>query len=393
MSQREPTIVHVDMDAFYASVEERDMPSLKGRPLAVGGRPEERGVVAAASYAARRFGVRSAMPMATALRLCPGLIVLPARMDYYAEVSVRIRAIFERYTPTIEPLALDEAFLDVAGSERLFGNAEEIGGLIKEDIRKELHVTASVGVAPNKFLAKIASDLDKPDGFVVVPGDGAQAFLDPLPVGRLWGVGPVAERILRAEGVDTVGALRRWSRAGLIERFGKSGEHLWQLAHGIDDRPVVPDHEAKSLSHETTFAEDITDPDVLRAWLMELTEQVARRMRRQGLKGRTVRIKLRFSDFKTLTRAETLAAPTDRTDDLWQAGARLLDARLPMPLSPVRLIGMGVSGFGADSPQGDLFAAAPARDSAVDTVTDALTERFGRNAVRRGRTLRRDGDT
>ena len=238
-------ILHVDMDAFYASVEERDRPELAGKPLIVGGSPEGRGVVAAANYAVRKFGVHSAMPTATALKRCPHAIVVRPRMDRYADVSAAIRDLFIKYTPLVEPLSLDEAFLDVTGSEGLFGSAVEIAHKLKREIRESLKLVASVGVAPNKFLAKIASDLDKPDGLVVVDPDRVQEFLAPLPVRRLWGVGRVTGRVLEQLGVGTIGQLRQMPLDELRQRFGKSGEHLWELAHGIDDRAVIPDHEAK----------------------------------------------------------------------------------------------------------------------------------------------------
>lgn len=379
-------IIHVDMDAFYASVEIRERPELADRPVVVGGSADARGVVAAASYAARRFGIHSAMPMARARRLCPALVILPVRMSHYAEVSGRIRAIFERYTPLIEPLSLDEAFLDARTSERLFGPVQTIARRIQDDIASELDLDASVGVAPNKFLAKIASDLRKPRGFVMVAPERVQAFLDPLPVSRLWGVGKVTGGLLQDEGITTIAELRRCSEEYLVARFGAGGAHLWQLAHGIDDRPVVPEREAKSLSHETTFETDLTERAVLRQWLLHLTEAVAQRLRQAALTARTVTLKVRYRDFTTVTRAHTLEQPTDATGELWRAAQALFDTRLPRTLPPVRLLGMGVSGLAEPPPrQPDLFDdAAGQRARAVDDVADRIRARFGRAAVRRG---------
>ena len=317
-------IIHVDMDAFYASVEQRDRPELEGKPIIVGGSPDQRGVVAAANYAVRQFGVHSAMPSSTARRLCPHAIFLPAQLDYYAQISDQIREIFHRFTPLVEPLSLDEAFLDVSGSERLFGTAESVGRQIKESIRSELNLVASVGIAPNKFLAKIASDLEKPDGFVQVDPRGVQAFLDPLPVGRLWGVGRQTSKVFQRLGVHTIGQLRALPLSVLTSHFGSHGEHLSKLAHAIDNRPVVPDREAKSISNETTFATDLDDQESLRAWLLELTEQVARRLRRHALRGRTVEIKVRFADFQTITRSRKLPEPTNSTQALWEQANTLL---------------------------------------------------------------------
>ncbi len=261
-------ILHVDMDAFYASIEERDNPHLAGKSLIVGGTPDGRGVVAAANYVVRKFGVHSAMPTANALRLCPGAIVLRPRMDYYAQIARQIRDVFFRYTPLVEPLSLDEAFLDVTGSTNLFGPAPEIARKIKAEIRSETKLVASVGVAPNKFLAKIASDLQKPDGLVVVDPERILEFLDPLPIGKLWGVGKVTGSVLDRLNVKTIGDLRRLDPEILSKAFGQQGEHFFKLAQGIDDRAVVLDREAKSISHETTFAADILDAEVLRAWLL-----------------------------------------------------------------------------------------------------------------------------
>ncbi len=378
-------ILHVDMDAFYASVEQRDRPELRGRPVVVGGDPHGRGVVSAASYQARRFGVHSAMPAAAAARLCPQAVFVPPRIDHYARVSRQIHRIFQRYTPLVEPLALDEAFLDVRGSEGLFGPAEEIGHRIKQDIRDQLRLVASVGVAPNKFLAKVASDLDKPDGFVVVPADGVQAFLDPLPVETLWGVGRVGGQAFQRLGVDTIGRLRRLAPQDLRRQFGSLGDHLWQLAHGVDPRPVVPDHQAKSISHETTFKIDVRDAQVLRAWLLELTEQVARRVRAGGLRGRTVHLKVRFADFRTITRNHTLPEPTDVTEEIWQAVAGLFRDRVPAQHPPVRLLGMGLSGFDRGGQRQRLLFDQPeqGRQSRLDEVTDEIRARWGRSAIGR----------
>ena len=268
-------------------------------------------------------------------------------MSYYAEVSRQIQAIFHRYTPLVEPLSLDEAFLDTTGSEHLFGSAVEIGRKIKADIRQELGLVASVGVAPVKFVAKIASDLEKPDGFVVVNADAVHGFLDPLPVSRLWGVGRVSGQTLTKLGIRSIGELRQLPVEILVDHFGQAGNYLWRLADGLDNRPVMPDHEAKSISNETTFAADISDPEVLRAWLLDLTEQVAARLRRHKLAGRTVQLKIRFADFQTITRAQTLPESTSTTHDIWRAAREILDTRLPAGHLPVRLLGVGVSGFDA----------------------------------------------
>lgn len=380
-------IIHLDMDAFYASVEIRERPELADKPVIVGGRPEGRGVVAAANYIARRYGVHSAMPTSTALRLCPKAVVLPPRHGFYAEISQQIHAIFQRYTPQIEPLALDEAFLDVTASGKLFGPAPEIARAIKRAILDELRLVASVGVGPNKYIAKLASDIDKPDGFVVVREEEVREFLAPLPINRIWGVGKVAASTFEKLGIRTIGQLRSYSAAVLRQHFGSSGEHFLQLANGIDERPVVSEHEAKSVSNETTFAVDITDPAVLQEWLHALTEQVAHRLRVQGLKGRTVQLKVRFADFTTLTRAQSLPAVTDITAEIWQVVQHLFSQRLPMPLQPVRLVGVGVSNFGEEEgTQEDLFASQEKlRQRTLDSLLDEMHSRFGKSVVSRGK--------
>jgi DNA polymerase-4 len=385
-------ILHVDMDAFYASVEERENPWLIGKPVIVGGTAEGRGVVAAANYEARKFGVHSAMASARAERLCPHVIVIRPRMDHYAAVSRQIREIFERFTPVIEPLSLDEAFLNATGSEALFGPSAEIGRQIKRLIRAELQLVASVGVAPNKFLAKIASDIQKPDGFVVVDPSNIQAFLDPLPVGRIWGVGKMTGQVFERLGIKTIAQLRTLPVETLNQIFGASGEHFWRLARGIDDRPVIPDREAKSISHETTFAEDIDDKELLRAWLVDLVELVARRMRHYDLKGRAAEIKVRFADFQTITRSATLGEPTNSTHELLAIGLALLDRRLPEPHLPVRLLGFGAHQFdGKAVTQQLLFDQRDReRNRELDTVADQITAKFGQRAIRRGLGIQRD---
>jgi DNA polymerase-4 len=331
------------------------------------------------------------MPAAQARRLCPAAVFLRSRIDYYANVSRQIREIFHRYTSQVEPLSLDEAFLDVTGSERLFGPAEKIARRIKQDIRDETRLVASTGTAPNKFLAKIASDLDKPDGFVVVKPDEIDAFLEPLPVERIWGVGRQGSRIMHRLGVKTIGDLKRLPLDVLKSQFGSSGEHFWRLARGIDSRRVVPDREAKSISHETTFETDISNPAALRAWLLELADQVGRRLRRHRLRGSTVHIKVRFADFRTITRSHKLPEATNSTDTLFQAAAELLETRLPDKHPPVRLLGVGVSDIDASQQsQGHLFDEDERRrHEQLDRVTDEAKDRFGKSALTRGTTLER----
>jgi len=387
-------ILHVDMDAFYASVEERDNPELRGKPVIVGGTPEGRGVVAAANYVARTFGVHSAMASRQALRLCPNAIVLRPRMEHYAKISAQIREIFHRYTPTVEPLSLDEAFLDANGSVQLFGSVESIGRAIKEDIRRELNLVASVGVAPNKYLAKLASDLDKPDGFTVILPDDVQRVLDSLPVTRIWGVGKVTKKKFDALGIQCISQLLQLSVSQLTKEFGDGGQHFWNLARGIDDRPVVADREAKSISHETTFAVDVSDIDVLRAWLMELTEQVAQRLRAQHVLARTVHLKVRYSNFDTITRSKSLSEYCNSTKPLWDLVSELLTSQLPKRLLNVRLLGMGVSNLTARSSiQRGLFDDEPdERDTKLDQVADQIRRRFGTTSLRRASAVQHNAE-
>jgi DNA polymerase-4 len=378
------------MDAFYASVEQRDRPELRGRPVIVGG-VGNRGVVSAASYEARRYGVRSAMPTATARRLCPQGVFLPVRMSHYATVARQIREILLAVTPLVEPLSLDEAFLDVRGHDRLLGPAPEIARQIKERIRAETGLTASVGVAPNKFLAKLASDHGKPDGLVIVPPDGVAEFLAPLPVGRLWGVGAKGEKRLHALGVRTIGQLAALPERVLADHFGKTGRHLWELAYGRDDRAVTPDREAKSISTETTFPEDVGDRAALRTWLLDLVDELAGRLRKEGVRARTVELKLRSSDFRTWTRSLSLPAATDMTDALWRAALQLFERSVTAEVLPLRLLGVGASNLARHGlVQGQLFEDVERRrGEALDQTIDAIRARLGSGAIRRGSLLDR----
>ncbi len=383
-------ILHVDMDEFFAAVEKLDDPSLRGRCLLVGGDPNARGVVSTASYEAREYGCRSAMPMSTALRLCPRAVVLPVRGRRYRQVSERVFELLGRYTPLVEPLSIDEAFLDVTGCERLFGGAEAIARSIKRDVRDEIGLPASVGVAPNKFLAKLASDLRKPDGLVVITEENMRATLEPLPVSRLWGVGPAAEKRLERLNVQTIGQLRAVPLERLTDAFGQAGEHFHRLARGLDRRPVVPDSRAKSISQECTFAVDVADAEQLRDVLVEQVEQVSRRLRRQGLKARTVTVKLRTGDFTTHTRSATLDDPTDLTGEIRRDTERLLSAWLGRHRRPLRLLGVGVSGLIRQGGQLPLFGRAQRdREQRLDRTLDDIARRFGDGAVRRGPAGRR----
>jgi DNA polymerase-4 len=382
------TILHVDMDAFYASVEQRDRPELLGRPVIVGG-VGGRGVVSAASYAARRFGVHSALPTATARRLCPDGVFLPVRMGHYATIARQIREILLSFTPLVEPLSLDEAFLDVAGCEGLFGTAPEIGRRVKDRVRAETALTASVGVAPNKFLAKLASDHGKPDGLVVVPPDRVAEFLAPLPVGRLWGVGARGEQRLHALGIRTVGQLAALPERVLADRFGEAGRQVWELAHGRDDRTVVPDRAARSVSTETTFARDVGDREALRTWLLDLVDHLAGRLRQQGLRARTVDLKVRSSDFRTRTRSRSLPEATDATDALWQAARGLFERTVTRDVLPLRLLGVGATNLVREpAVQGQLFDDGERkRQAALDRAIDAIRGQLGHGAIRRGSLL------
>ena len=380
------SIIHVDMDAFYASVEQRDKPELRGKPVVVGAAPGGRGVVSAASYEARRFGVRSAMPSIQAQRLCPQAIFVPVDMPRYLQASRAVMGILGGYTPLLEQISVDEAFLDVTGSRRLFGSPEQIGRQIKQRIASELSLVASVGIAANKFVAKVASDHGKPDGFVLVPAGEERRFLDPMPVSRLWGVGKATEERLRQLGIRTIRQLAAYPEEVLQRQFGELGGHLHRLANGIDDRPVETGRDAKSVSAEHTYQQDTREQDTIERTLLALAEDVGARLRSQGLRGRTVQLKLRFGDFHTLTRRRTLPGPTDANDTIYKTVCGLL-AEVPLEGRLVRLLGVGVSGF--DRPaQASLFADEEVLEhSALDDAVDALRKRYGSDTIRRGKLL------
>ena len=373
------------MDEFFAAVEKLDNPSLRGKCLLVGGSVAQRGVVSTASYEARVFGCRSAMAMAKAVRLCPHAIILPGRYRRYDEISEQIFAILGRYSPQIEPLSIDEAFLDVTGCERLLGSAEGMAADMKRAIRRETGLTASVGVAPNKFLAKLGSDLKKPDGLVVIAPQTAQEILDPLPVRRIWGVGPAGEAQFAKLNIRTIGQVRTTPLSTLRRVFGDSAEHFLQLSQGLDDRPVTGDAEARSIGQEHTFAEDIADMNELRGVLLAQVEQVGRRLRRHALRARGLHLKLRYGDFTTLTRAATLKEPTDVTDELWRAAAGLLEKWAAGGIRPLRLLGMTAGPLTGQGGQLPLFEdARHTKLRQLDRALDDISSRFGPNSLRRG---------
>ena len=381
------SIAHMDCDAFYASVEKRDNPSLRDHPVIVGG--GTRGVVSTCCYLARIHGVRSAMPMFQALKLCPQAIVVKPRFPAYTEASRAIRSLMETLTPAIEPLSLDEAFLDLTGTQRLHGHppAVMLAGLVR-DMETQLGLTGSVGLSHNKYLAKIASDLDKPRGFSIIGVEETEEFLKPKPVRIIWGVGTATQASLEKAGIRTIADLLRWTRPDLTARFGQMGDRLYSLARGQDTRRVVRDEKLKSISKETTFHEDTSDPDLLDGHIWRLSEQVADRAKAKGLSGRTVTLKLKRTDFQTITRRHSLPDPTQLTDRIYRA-ARDLFAQAPQ--GPFRLIGVGISDLAPEA-QADLSADlldpdAPKR-AAAERAADLIRARFGTDAIIKGRSLR-----
>jgi DNA polymerase IV len=376
-----PDIIHVDMDCFFAAVEVKDNPDLAGKPVIVGALPGTRGVVAACNYEAREFGIHSAMPISRAFKLCPDGVFLKPNGRRYGEESAHIQAIFRRFTPLVEPISVDEAFLDVTGSHRMFGTSEEIGREIKRLISEETGLTASVGIAPTKFVAKIASDHNKPDGFVIVREDEVLAFLAPLDVGDLWGVGKQTEKRLAALGISTIGDLRAFPAADIERRFGTHGRHLHALAHGIDDRSVVTDTDRKQVSNEHTFPEDEGDRAEVERTLLALADKVAGRLLKKELKGRRLTLKLRDEAFRTITRSHTLETPISTSEDIYHE-ALVLFRRETLDGLKVRLIGIGVSGFDEDA-QLSLFTESSGKKTAIDSVMASIRDRFGDTAIDR----------
>ena len=377
------TILHVDLDAFFAAVEQRDRPELRGKPVIVGGGgPNQRGVVSAASYEARKFGVHSAMPLRTAGRLCPNGVFLPVDGAKYQAVSREVMTILRRYTPLVEPISIDEAFLDVTGSRKLFGDGETIGRLVKKAIHEEVGLTASVGVARTKLVAKIASDLRKPDGLVVVkPGD-EEAFLRPLPISRLWGVGAKSAAALSEYGVRTIGDLAALPPDLLVRRFGKHGASLGDRARGLDADPVGNRDAAKSVGHEHTFDVDTSDRDVIERTILAMSEGVAGRLRDSHVRASTVTVKIRDTSFRTITRQRTLSEPTDLTEPIFRTALEL--ARPEVRGLKIRLLGVTASGLG-ERDQLSLFEADDPRRRRVTEAADTVRHRFGERAITRAR--------
>ena len=382
------SIAHMDCDAFYASIEKRDNPDIRDKPVIIGG--GKRGVVSTACYIARINGVRSAMPMFKALKLCPDAVVIPPRMDTYVKVSKQIKAFMSDLTPMLEPLSLDEAFIDLTGTEKLHGAPPAImlAGLVKR-IEDEIGISGSIGLSHNKFLAKLASDLDKPRGFAVISKKETLDLLAPLPVQKIWGAGPVLQHKLQSDGIQTFADLRRRERKVLNKRYGKMGDRLWHLARGLDHRSITGREPVKSISKETTFFEDTSDTDLLDGHLWRLAEQVSDRCKAKDYAGKTVNLKVKKADFKLLTRSITLSEPTQMTDRIYSKVRLMLDSVIDH--GPFRLIGVGISHLtkpeGADQFM-DLLEQDAAKRAKAERATDAIRERFGKDAILKGRSLR-----
>jgi DNA polymerase-4 len=382
-------ILHVDLDAFFASVEQLDEPSLRGKPVLVG-HDGARGVVSAASYEARVFGCRSAMPMAVAKRNCPQAIVRPVRFERYHEVSAQMFAILERYTPLVQPLSIDEAFLDVTGSLRLFGPPEKIATEIRRRVRGEIGITCSVGVAPNKFLAKLASDLNKPDGLTIIPEDQIEQTLSPLPISRIWGIGPKTAKRLNDLGAKTIGDLRKLPDEMLRKQFGIEADRYLRLSAGDDEREVTPDHSAKSIGQERTFGQDLIEPDHVRGVLLHHVEHVSARLRKHNLFARGVSLKIRDGEFNTVTRAGSTDRATNVTAELWNVARELFDEWAAKSFRPVRLIGMQAIRLSHTQDEPELFADPNhEKQSKLDAAVDRIHAKFGDASSARSGAVRR----
>lgn len=389
------TILHLDLDAFFCAVEETQNPSLRGKPFAVGGKPDERGVVASCSYAARKMGVRSAMPMSRAVRLCPGLVIVPGRHRLYSEVSKKVMEILHGVSGLVEQISIDEAFLDISD---IRDEPERLARGLQARIRSELHLPSSIGIASNKLVAKIATEVGKalalkrikaqgltepPNAVTVVPYGEEAAFLSPLPADMLWGVGPKTSQRLSELGIHTIGDIAKWPEGELIRLFGENGRDLSRHAKGIDNRPITTERETKSISQEVTFSVDVVSDKALEKTVREQSAEVARQLRRENLAGRTVKLKIRWPDFTTLTRQTTLSNPTDMEDEIAKTALALMRS-VRKPNQAVRLIGVGVSGLGQPIRQLGLWDMDSEKSRRVQEALDALQEKYGKDVIRKG---------
>jgi DNA polymerase-4 len=383
------TILHLDLDAFYCSVEETQNPELIGKPFAVGGKPNERGVVASCSYAARAMGVRSAMPMSRAVQLCRELLIVPGRHKLYGEYSESVMEKLRDLTPFVEQISIDEAFLDISDIRE---DPVRLALDLQADIRVDLQLPSSIGIASNKLVAKIATEVGKksskrknepPFGFTVVPVGEESKFLAPLPADMLWGVGPKTFARLTELGIHTIGDIAAWPEKELVNLFGENGRDLWHHAQGIDNRPIVTEYETKSISQETTFNVDVRDEQTLEKTLREQSSEVARQLRKNDLAGKTVKLKIRWSDFTTLSRQVTLPTSTDNEDEIFHTAVKLMKT-VRKPNQAVRLIGVGVSGIGAPVRQLSLWDEGGEKSRKVQEVVDQLQEKYGKDVIHKG---------
>ena len=382
------TIMHIDLDAFFVSVEQALNPELQGKPVVVGGKPDRRGVVASASYEARAFGLHAGMPLATACRLCPQAIFIEGSFPKYRDASHRFMAILADFSPFLEPVGLDEAYLDVTGFESIYGSIHQVAIAIKQRIKDELRLCASVGIASSKVVAKVASELSKPDGLLVVEAGKERYFLAPLPITKLPGIGKKTGQILKGLGIHAIGELSITPLSVLKSHFGVYGELLYRYANGIDDREVEAPGEAKSISRETTFGKDTKDGSLLKATLRYLSERVGTELRQRGKQAKCVTLKLRYADFTTITRRHTLRQSDNSDQTIFDSGLQLLKITLTAEKQPVRLIGIGVSNLVESGRQLDMLDASTRRREQLDRAIDRIRQKYGFTAIQTGRTLR-----